>query len=234
MKRLTPNGWTWATLGQCARRITDGTHQPPLFEDQGVPFVFVKHVVRGRLSFEGTKFISSDTFAALNRRCPVERGDILYTAVGSYGVAVLVDTDRPFSFQRHIAHIKLSTSLDAGYFVHCLNSPFVRQQADVVARGVAQKTVTLGDLTNFILPIPPLREQQRIRTELERRFSITETLEATTERLVHRARTMRQAILQAAFSGGLPGQRPVRRATLHDDSGVLGRPLAAAPLQDGV
>ncbi len=37
---IPPEGWCWATLEQCSRRITDGTHQPPQFVETGIPFIF--------------------------------------------------------------------------------------------------------------------------------------------------------------------------------------------------
>jgi type I restriction enzyme, S subunit len=122
---LLPEGWCWATIEQCASRVTDGTHQPPHFTDKGIPFIFISNIVSGTISFENTKYISEATYQQLNARCPVEYGDILYSAVGSYGVAVPVLTDRPFSFQRHIAHIKPSKLLSMRYLVLSLNSPLV-------------------------------------------------------------------------------------------------------------
>jgi type I restriction enzyme S subunit len=79
-------------------RVTDGTHQPPKWVESGVPFLFVSNVVNGKLNFETKKFISLKTFYELNRRCPVEIGDILYTIVGSYGNAAMVETEHPFPF----------------------------------------------------------------------------------------------------------------------------------------
>ncbi len=117
-----PQGWVWVSLGQLAKRITDGTHQPPRFVEEGIPFVFVKHIVGGEVTFENTRFISQQEYEQLNSRCPVEVGDVLYSAVGSYGVAVPVTTDRPFSFQRHIAHIKPLSAELMKFLVHVLNS----------------------------------------------------------------------------------------------------------------
>ena len=43
-KKALPQGWAVTTLSRCSTRITDGTHLPPKFEDDGIPFVFVKHI----------------------------------------------------------------------------------------------------------------------------------------------------------------------------------------------
>ena len=119
--------------------LQDGTHQPPLFVDEGVPFIFVQHIVAGAIRFDNTRFISAATFDELNARCPVEVGDILYSAVGSYGVAVPVRTSERFSFQRHIAHIKPDKELAQSYIVHCLNSPRCLSQSHKVAEGWSQR-----------------------------------------------------------------------------------------------
>jgi type I restriction enzyme, S subunit len=72
-------------------------------------------------------------------------------------------------FQRHIAHIKPNRHLlDANYLSRVLETPSVRKQADRVARGVAQKTVTLSSLRNFQIHLPPLAEQRRIAAILDK------------------------------------------------------------------
>lgn len=162
-------------LADLCERVTDGTHQPPKFTSSGIPFLFVSNIVNGQISFATTKFIAPDTHCELNRRCPVEVGDVIVSTVGSYGNAAVVHDDRPFSFQRHIAHIKLKTNLlDAVYLVHALHSAFVRAQIDKSVRGVAQKTLNLSELKKLQIPAPAINEQRRIADVLDR----AETLRA--------------------------------------------------------
>ena len=198
-----PAGWAWTTLQDCATRITDGTHQPPQFVEAGIPFIFVRNIVGGYISFDETKFVSEATYQELNRRCPVERGDILYSAVGSYGVAVPVKTDLPFSFQRHIAHLKPIRDLDQSYLVHYLNSPSAVRRAHEVARGVAQKTVTLGDLVRFPVPLAPLAEQRRIVAAIEAQFTRLDAGVAALRRAQTALKRYRAAVLRAAVEGRL-------------------------------
>lgn len=203
---VLPSTWAWASLDEVCHRITDGTHLPPKFVDAGVPFVFVKHIVGGSISFDRTRFISQSTFEELNERCPIERGDVLYSAVGSYGVAVPVETSVPFSFQRHIAHLKPSRHFSYGFLVHSLNSDTCLSQAHRLARGVAQKTVTLGDLSKFNVPVAPGAEQAEIVAEVDRRLSVADAAEKEVERALQRAARLRQAILKRAFEGRLVPQ----------------------------
>ena len=158
---INSKGWPTARLGSVCTRITDGTHQSPKWSETGHPFLFVSNIVSGELTFDTAKLISDETHADLTRRCPIEIGDVLYSTVGSYGVPALVRTARKFAFQRHIAHLKPDRSvLEPEFLRAMLASPPLKRQADNVARGVAQKTVNLADIREFVVCKPPLGAQR--------------------------------------------------------------------------
>jgi len=134
-------------LKSICERVTDGTHQSPKWASEGIPFIFISNIVNDEIDFDTQKFISNETYAELTRNCTIEIGDVLYTTVGSYGNVAIVRDESKFCFQRHIAHIKPKRDKLIPEFLACmLKSTFVRQQVDRVAKGVAQKTVNLGDL----------------------------------------------------------------------------------------
>ncbi|ASD22832.1 restriction endonuclease subunit S [Cryobacterium sp. LW097] len=156
------------SLGELCTKITDGTHQAPESVPSGIPFVFVGNIASGVINFETQKFVSEETYAELTRQTPIERGDVLYSAVGSYGIPVVVEDDRRFIFQRHIAHIKPKQSALDSYFLRgALRSPDLRRQADRVARGAAQKTVTLGEIAKFQVPLVPMEVQKAYAAQVK-------------------------------------------------------------------
>jgi type I restriction enzyme S subunit len=158
----TPKAIATATLGELCTRVTDGTHQPPKWSAHGHPFLFVSNVISGEINFHTEKFISDETHAELTRRCPIEVGDVLYSTVGSYGVPAVVRSPRKFAFQRHIAHIKPDRNvLNPEFLRAMLASPFVKRQAHKSARGIAQKTVNLSDIRDFVVLKPPMDDQHR-------------------------------------------------------------------------
>ena len=168
-----PKGWRTASLGDLCTRITDGTHQPPKFQESGIPFIFVANIVQGRLSLDASKFIAEETYVELTRRCPIERGDVLYSTVGSYGVPVKVDTDEKFSFQRHIAHLKPDRQqLESDFLVGMLATPALQMQADAAARGIAQKTINLGEIRKYQVIAPPIEAQRAFAAKVEAARSI--------------------------------------------------------------
>jgi type I restriction enzyme S subunit len=88
-------------------------------------------------------------------------GDVLYTCVGSYGNAAVVRRDDRFIFQRHIAQIKPDTTrLNPTFIAFCLETQELKRQADKVATGIAQKTVTLKGIKSFSVPVPPIQMQR--------------------------------------------------------------------------
>ena len=65
--------------------------------------------------------------------------------------------------------------------------------------------LSAGRFAKIEFPVPPLREQQEIVAEVERRLSVIEELEAAVEANLTRADRLRQSILNQAFSGQLLG-----------------------------
>ncbi|RQR72266.1 restriction endonuclease subunit S [Burkholderia sp. Bp9012] len=158
-----PTSWQWVRLADIATQITDGAHHTPEYTPQGVPFLSVKDISAGRLDFSDTRFVSEETHAELSMRCNPKPGDVLLTKIGTTGIAVVVDDDRPFSLFVSVALIKLPTALiNSDYLALLINSPEVRQQSADGTEGVGNKNLVLKKIYSFLLPLPPLSEQQRI------------------------------------------------------------------------
>ena len=98
--------------------ITDGTHQPPKFQNEGIPFIFVSNLANNTVTYNSEKFISDETYNELIKRTPIEIGDILLTTVGSYGHPAVVVENRKFLFQRHIAYLKPRHNLVNSFYMH--------------------------------------------------------------------------------------------------------------------
>ena len=157
-----PFNWPSTTLEKITCKITDGTHQPPKFVNEGIPFIFISNIVNNEINLEAKKYITEETYKELTRRTPIEKYDILYTTVGSYGHPAIVKTEEKFCFQRHIAHIKPDHAKTNVYFLYgMLKSPSIKKQADNKARGVAQKTLNLADLKGFAVVLPPIEQQNK-------------------------------------------------------------------------
>ena len=84
-----------------------------------------------------------------------------------------------------------------------LNQSFMKKKVDV-----ARANLSLTDVSEFAVPLPPLSEQQAIVSEVESRLSVADEVEKTITAELKRAEQLRQSILKKAFSGKLVPQDP--------------------------
>ena len=193
-------GFQTHKLSDLCTRITDGTHQSPKWATTGIPFLFVANIVSGEIDFLTDKKISEQTYRELTRQCPIEAGDVLYSTVGSYGIPALVREGRKFAFQRHIGHIKPNRSrIHPEFLLAMLRSPGVRAQAERAARGVAQKTINLGALKDFIVFCPPLSHQEALVC----RTKVCRDLSAAHQKALVAADALFTSLQHRAFRGEL-------------------------------
>ncbi len=196
-----PSGWIWARLASLCRVVTDGDHLPPPKSEEGVAFLTIGNVSSGTLDFSNSRYVSQDYFDKITPYRRPEIGDLLYTVVGaSYGRPVLVETDRPFCVQRHIAILKPAAELPLEYLHLLLRSPFAYDQATASLTGTAQPTIPLRPLRNFLVPLPPLAEQHRIVAKVDELMALCDQLEAQLTTAQTDSRRLLEAVLDAALT----------------------------------
>lgn len=168
-----PDTWEWCRLKTILNLLTDGTHSTPKYTTNGIPFISVKDLSSGKISFNNTKFISQAEHLELSKRCHPCKGDILITKVGTTGIPVLVDTDKEFSLFVSVALLKFNGALiNTEYLLYLLKSPLVQLQATENTRGVGNKNWVLSDIEQTLIVIPPLAEQKRIVAKINEIFAM--------------------------------------------------------------
>ncbi len=151
------------TLNDLCSIITDGTHQPPKFQNKGIPFIFVSNLANNTVTYNTEKYISDETYNELIKRTPIEIGDILLSTVGSYGHPAVVVEDRKFLFQRHIAYLKPRHELVNSFYLHsALLAPDAQKQIEEKVKGIAQKTLNLSEIRKILIPLPSIEEQNAL------------------------------------------------------------------------
>lgn len=157
-----PKGMTIVRLSDVTTRITDGVHQKPDYTESGVPFISVKDITTGVLSFNDCKFISREDHNKFTKRCRPEKSDILYTKVGAtYGRPALVDTEREFSIYVSVCLIKPQKKLvDPMFLCATLGTTAVKGQADKRIKGIGVPDLHLDQIQRFLIPLPSLSEQR--------------------------------------------------------------------------
>ena len=168
--------WTKVKLKDCCHSISDGDHSPPPKSDSGVPFVTIANIdATNHIDFGNTMFVPYEYYNNLNDIRKAKFNDILYSVVGSFGKPVLIKENKPFAFQRHIAILRPNNGIvDSRFLYYVMLSRDFYMQADTVAIGAAQRTISLTALRNMEVELPSMEIQHRIATILSRYDSLIE------------------------------------------------------------
>ena len=163
-----PNGWEWVRLNSYSD-VRDGTHDTPHYVNCGYPLITSKDFISGNFDFSKTKYIDEKTFVEINKRSNVQIGDILFSMIGgNIGSMILITRENYFDMAiKNVALFKqyIYDKIIIKYLCFYLQSQIISIKSK--ALGGAQSFVSLNILRNYLMPIPPLSEQQRIVSKLE-------------------------------------------------------------------
>jgi type I restriction enzyme S subunit len=186
-----PKGWQRAKLGDAVFSASDGPHVSPTYSDDGIPFISTRHVREGEISWEDLKFISREDAEIHWRKCKPEFGDVLYTKGGTTGLAVAVETNKPFALWVHVALLKPnSTKVDSIWLESMLNTRFCYRQSQELTHGIANRDLGLTRMVKIDIFLPPLTLQQ----EFARRVASSKKM-----RTAYRASLAEMDVLFASF-----------------------------------
>ena len=150
--------------------------------------------------YKTTKYISETDFEILNKRTPVEIGSILLTSVGSYGNPAIIETDKNFAFQRHIAFIKPNHKIiNYRFLFEFLKTKAVKREIDKKVKGAAQKTYNLFELKSLKTIFPPID----LQNQFAERVQLIETQKQQAQKALVKSEDLFQSLLQRAFKGEL-------------------------------
>lgn len=159
--------WKKAKLSECCQSISDGDHQAPPKSNKGIPFVTISNIKDNSFDFTNCMHVPQSYYDNLLAKRKPQKGDILYSVVGSFGIPVLMKENVKFTFQRHIAILRPNPHIvEPAYMYYSMLSKAFFLQADAAAIGAAQRTISLSSLQNLTINLPDLPTQRRIASIL--------------------------------------------------------------------
>jgi len=173
-----PEGWEWTRWDHISLKIGDIDHKMPIEVKKGYPYISPRDFLpNNKIDFERAKKISDEDFRLLSSKIQPQKGDIIYPRYGTIGENRLVDTDIDFLASYSCCVIKtLHGFVNPDYqFIYSISS-FVKQQASQAENKTTQANVGIKSIQSFIVPFPPLNEQNRIVSKVEELFGICDEL----------------------------------------------------------
>ncbi len=196
-------GWVSTSLKDVTDLITCGVAKRPDYAPGGVPFLSAKNVKSGRVIWHGHQYVSEETHRALTKHNKPKSGDILYTRVGSYGEAAIIDRDVEFSIFVSLTLIKPKDTILNSFLTYYLNSSAVKLLASGSINGSGVGNLNVGTVREFPIYLPNLGEQRSIVSRLDKLSAETQRLKLIYERKLIAIGALKQSLLHQAFSGRL-------------------------------
>ncbi len=201
-----PQGWEVKSVKELTppnRKCAYGVLQPGVDKSNGVLFIRVGDINEGIVDVSGLKRIDPG-IAKRYPRTKLQGGEIVITLVGAIGrTAVVPASIAGANTARAVGVIPISEEYFAPWVEIFFRNPEKIHDMTSKAHEVARKTLNLEDVREAKVSIPPFKEQKRIVTEVERRFSVEREIEGTVDAALMRAARLRQSILRSAFDGRL-------------------------------
>jgi type I restriction enzyme S subunit len=168
---LIPKIWTVGKLSALSSRIVDGVHHTPTYVSRGVPFLTVENLSRGPgISLTPCRYVSERDNVFYRRRADPKPGDVLVSKDGTLGIARTIPDGFPeVSIFVSVALLRPRTDRVLAEFVReFFESAWFTQQLGRQSAGTGLRHIHLEHFREFLLAVPPLEEQQRLLSVLDR------------------------------------------------------------------
>ena len=200
--------WDKIKLGGLCEVITKGTTPTSIgfkFTDSGVKFIKVESLTEtGEIIPNKVAYIDEDCHKAL-KRSQLKENDILFSIAGALGrIGIVKKEILPANTNQALAIIRLKKDSNTlvDFIAKYFNSNIVTDEIEKLRIGAAQQNLSLTQLNNLFVPLPPLPEQQHIVSILDEFFAAIAQAKANAEQNLKNAKELFESYLQGVFENG--------------------------------
>ncbi|MDO4607189.1 MAG: restriction endonuclease subunit S [Bowdeniella nasicola] len=165
-----PGSWVWTRLGELFQLINGdrGKNYPAkskLHSAGSYPFVSASNFDRNGLVAEGMLYLDAEQFDKLGSG-KFENDDYLVCIRGSLGKYCCI-RDGVGAIASSLVILRAFISDSNQLLAVYLGSPLMEAEIDNYDNGTAQRNLSAGNFARFLMPLPPLAEQERIAAKLD-------------------------------------------------------------------
>lgn len=168
-----PDNWVWCRIGSIlniwsARRV----HEKD-WRKSGIPFYRAREI--GKIAdfghVDNELFIDESLYNEFSQNGVPQINDLMMTAVGTLGKIYVVESHMPFYFKDgSVLCIGNPYKINPSYLKLFFESSVFINQYLTESDGTTVATLTMVRLNQYLIPLPPLQEQQRIVAQIEKLF----------------------------------------------------------------
>jgi restriction endonuclease S subunit len=204
--------WENKRLGEISSLITKGASprwQGINYTDDKTQVLFItsENVREGFLDLSSEKYLEIE-INNKQKRSVLRKGDVLVNIVGaSIGRSAIFNMEKVANINQAVCLIRLSKVNSNKYLCYYLNSPEALKYYSDNKVDVARANLSLQDINNITLPIPPIEEQKEIVRILDELLENEQKARELCD-IVDNIDLMKKSILARAFRGELNTNNP--------------------------
>ena len=195
-----PENWSWCRLGDLCTKIGSGsTPKGSNYSSMGKPFFRSQNIYDSGLVYEDIKYISDEVHKQMKGTTVFANDILLNITGGSMGRCALVLEDfEEGNVSQHVCIIRPILVINKFYHSIAL-SPFFQKFVFSSTTGAGREGLPKYNLEQFLIPIPPLAEQNRIVEKLDELMQHCNELEAS----IKQSESQNEKLLQQVLSEAL-------------------------------
>ncbi len=165
----------------------------------GIPFINAGHLSNNGIDFKEMDYISTERYELLGAG-KIRKNDILFCLRGSLGKFASVENLEIGAIASSLVILRPKESILHRYLLCYLESNTCVEMINNYKGGAAQPNLSAGSLKNFKIPIPPLLEQERIVSILDKTFSAIEQAKQNAAKNLKNAKELFDSYLNSIFT----------------------------------
>ena len=205
---LLPNGWKWCKLEDLVCELKYGTSE----KSSSVGKIAVLRMGNitnwGTIDYSGLVYSSNDEDI---KQYSLKKNDLLFNRTNSsewVGKTAVSKEERPAIYAGYLIRVR-PILISSDYLNYVMNSSYYRNWCyNVKTDAVNQSNINAQKLSQLMIPVPPLKEQERIIIEIDKWISLIDTIKNSKEKLQVIIKQAKSKILDLAIHGKLVPQDP--------------------------
>lgn len=176
-----PENWKWVRLEDIGLAFADGPFGSNLKKEHYTNNPEVRIIQLSNIGEDGWKDanVKFTTYKHLDtiQRSEVEAGNIVIAKMMPVGRAIIVpDVGTKFVLSSDAVKVVPSKCIDVRYLLYAINSNVFKSQIYEEVQGITRVRTSLTKLKGYLLPLPPLAEQNRIVDKLDQLLPLCDSM----------------------------------------------------------
>lgn len=204
-----PESWEWIRLGNLCELITKGSSPKwqgisYVEKSDGILFVTSENVNNYSVNLDKEKYVEPK-FNEIEPRSILKRNDILMNIVGaSIGRTAVYESDKIANINQAVCLIRVigqNELVNLRYLLYFFNSSTCISYMFDKQVDNARANLSMGNISKFAIPLPPLEEQKRIVEKVEQLMGLCDELESKLRKSQEDSEKLMEMVVRGLLEG---------------------------------